>query len=419
MASMLDSFRELASPAILSIVTRQTGESESAIARGFSAAIPALAATIANRSDDHDFMKNLTDLASKAASDPDPLKGISRIASAATGIDTTTPTGGWLSSLFGSNLSGMIDSLGNYAGIRGSSAASILSVCAPLILGYLGRMMRSENLSTAALGERLRAQRNQLASAVPLGFEMPEFFHAPYRAARTTVDETARRATVSRELETTSWGIPMLALLGLLGLGGLIWWAGQKPTEEHARVDVTKSMDRPIGTTGVTAPAPRMPTVDTTGTTGVIVGRFTRALPGNVNISIPSGGTEDRLSMYLAAPTAGRTTIDFDRVMFDTGSALLSSDARDQIDTVATILRAYPNATVTVAGFTDNMGSEAANMSLSRARAEAVAGRLTANGVAADRVHSEANGSKTPAADNSTEAGRSQNRRVALDVNAR
>jgi len=57
MASMLDSLRELASPAILSIVTRQTNESESAVSRAFSAAIPAIAATIANRCDDGSFMK--------------------------------------------------------------------------------------------------------------------------------------------------------------------------------------------------------------------------------------------------------------------------------------------------------------------------------------------------------------------------
>ena len=171
MASMLDSLRELASPAILSILTRQTNEPESAISRAFSAAIPAMAATIANRSDDQGFMKELTDLATRTASDPDPLKTITRIASSgATGIDTTTPTGGFLSSLFGHNLSGMVDSLSNYAGIRGSSAASILSVAAPLVIGYIGRMMRSDNLTTAGLADRLRGHRNQLASAVPLGF---------------------------------------------------------------------------------------------------------------------------------------------------------------------------------------------------------------------------------------------------------
>jgi OmpA-OmpF porin, OOP family len=421
MASMLDSFRELASPAILAILTRQTNESESAIARGFSAAIPAIAATIANRSDDHDFMKNLTDLASRSAADPDPLKGIGRIASAATGIDTTTPTGNWLSSLFGQNLSGMVDNLASYAGIRGSSAGSILSVCAPLVLGYLGRLMRSENLSTAALADRLRGQRNQLASAVPLGFEMPEFFHAPYRAARTTVDETARRATAraSRERET-SWGVPMLALLGLLGLGGLIWWAGHQPTTtERARLDAIETVDKVVGTTGVTVPAPKAPVIDTTGTTGVMSGKLTRALPGNVNISIPAGGAEDRLTMFLASPAPGGTTINFDRIVFGTGSAVLSADAREQIANIATILRAYPNAVVTVAGFTDNLGKESANVSLSKARAEAVAGRLTANGVAADRVHAEGNGSQKPVADNSTEAGRAENRRVALEVNTR
>src|SRR5262245_61036377 len=206
MASMLDSLRELASPAILSILTRQTNESESSVSRAFSAAIPAMAATIANRSDDSGFMKDLTDLATRTAADPDPLKTITRLASSSTGIDTTTPTGSWLSSLFGHNLSGMIDSIGNYAGVRGSSAGSILSVCAPLILGYFGRLMRSDNLTTAGLSERLRAQRNQLASAVPLGFEMPEFFHSPFRASRAAADEGVRRVH-AREAET-NWGVP-------------------------------------------------------------------------------------------------------------------------------------------------------------------------------------------------------------------
>src|SRR5258705_11436702 len=102
MESMFDCLRELASPAILSILTRQTNESESAVARAFSAAVPAMGATIANRCDDQGFMKELTDLATRTAADPDPLKTITRIASSGgTGIDTTTPTGGFLSSLFG------------------------------------------------------------------------------------------------------------------------------------------------------------------------------------------------------------------------------------------------------------------------------------------------------------------------------
>src|SRR5262245_23975989 len=110
MASMLDSFRELASPAIISILTRQTNESESAVSRAFSAAIPAMAATIANRSDDSGFMKELTDLATRTAADPDPLKTITRLAtSGGTGIDKMIPIGGLLCGLFVHNIYCMVE----------------------------------------------------------------------------------------------------------------------------------------------------------------------------------------------------------------------------------------------------------------------------------------------------------------------
>jgi OOP family OmpA-OmpF porin len=418
MASMLDSFRELASPAILSILTRQTNESESAVSRAFSAAIPAIGAMIANRSDDSGFMKELGDLATRTAADPDPLKTITRLASSGgTGIDTTTPSGSFLSSLFGHNLSGMIDSVSNYAGIRGSSAASILSVAAPLVLGYLGRMMRSDNLTTAGLADRLRAHRNQLASAVPLGFEMPEFFHTPYRAARAAVDENVKRVQ-AREADT-SWTVPVLALIGLLGLGGLIWWASHKPVIETSRVEQTQPMtpsrtplpaapeSNVVGTTGVT---PR------TGTTATVPGRVTRTLPGNVILTIPAGGAEDRLLSYLSSSGTGGTVINVDRIRFGSGSAMLTPAARDQIDNIAVILKAYPNANVTVTGYTDNEGSEHANMALSKARAEAVAGRIIAKGVASDHVHPEGLGSEKAVGDNGTDSGRAENRRVTLEV---
>jgi OOP family OmpA-OmpF porin len=422
MASMLDSLRELASPAILAIVTRQTNESESAVSRAFSAAIPAIAATIANRCDDGSFMKEVADLASRTASDPDPLKTVTRIASqGGTGVDTATPTGGFLSSLFGHNLSSMTDSVSNYAGIRSSSAASILSVAAPLVLGYLGRVMRSDNLTTAGLADRLRGMRNQLASAVPIGFEMPEFFHTPFRASRAAVDEAEKRPYVARE--TQSWSAPVLALIGLLGLGGLIWWAGHRPVEQ-ARVETTQPAPvTPVAPepTRAPTPAPDYSTGTTgmgqVGTTGMMPGEpLTRTLPGNVVITIPSGGTEDRLYNYLSSSGTGGTVLSLDRVRFDSGSAALSPDARDQIDNIAIILRAYPKASATIDGYTDSNGSEHANMALSKARADAVAGRLTAKGVQPDQVHAEGFGSQKPAADNASESGQAENRRVMIEV---
>jgi outer membrane protein OmpA-like peptidoglycan-associated protein len=337
------------------------------------------------------------------------------------GVDSATPTGGFLSSLFGRNLSSMTDSLSNYAGLRSSSAASILSVAAPLVLGYLGRVMRSDNLTTAGLADRLRGMRNQLASAVPIGFEMPEFFHTPFRASRAAVDEAERRPSVGQEAQ--NWGAPILALIGLLGLGGLIWWAGHKPVVQQSRVETTEQAPTaPVAPAPTPAPDYSSNATGTTGmgqvgTTGTMPGEpLTRTLPGNVVITIPSGGTEDRLYNYLSSSGTGGTVLNLDRVTFDSGSAVLSPDARDQIDNIAIILRAYPRASATIDGYTDNNGSEHANLALSKARADAVAGRLTAKGVQPDRVHAEGFGSQKPVADNASDSGQAANRRVMIEV---
>ena len=108
--------------------------------------------------------------------------------------------------------------------------------------------------------------------------------------------------------------------------------------------------------------------------------------------------------------------VDLDRVEFASGSSTLTPKSRAQIGDLAALLRDYPKASVVVAGHTDNVGGEAANLTLSRARAETVAKALTNAGVAADRVRTESHGSQNPVADNSTAIGRSQNRRVTLEV---
>jgi OOP family OmpA-OmpF porin len=387
MPTIIDSLRELVTPAILSAVARRTGESESGVSRGLGAAIPAIASTIAGRADDQGFMKNLFDLATKTAAGP-PLDAV---ASSPTGIDTTSPIGGWLSGLFGHNLTAVSDSMARYAGISGASARWLLSIAAPLVLGYIGRLVRSDNLSVAGLADVLRAQRAQLASSMPAGFRMPEVFSAPYEKARMAGD-----------IASKGMSVPLMALLAALGIGGLIWWARQTPVE----------MDR---VAFVEVEPPRA-----VGTTGTLAGTFVRTLPGNATITIPAvGSAEDRLSLYLASASPGETTITLDRIEFDSDSAVLTADSDVQLDNIATILRAYPQAHVAVTGHTDSVGADAANVVLSRARANTVAAKLTADGVQPERVHAEGYGSQKPIADNSTEAGRAQNRRVELGVTVR
>jgi len=79
-------------------------------------------------------------------------------------------------------------------------------------------------------------------------------------------------------------------------------------------------------------------------------------------------------------------------------------------------MKAYPNVHAKIGGYTDNFGDPTANMKLSQARAASVVAELVALGVAPDRLSPEGYGDQHPVADNSTDAGRQQNRRIAMLV---
>ena len=79
------------------------------------------------------------------------------------------------------------------------------------------------------------------------------------------------------------------------------------------------------------------------------------------------------------------------------------------------LIRGYLN--ISLAGHTDNVGTEAYNMRLSKNRVEAVKKFLMANGIAASRIRTNHFGESKPITENKTEEGRSRNRRVEMNVN--
>src|SRR4029077_8901409 len=101
MATMVDTLRDLVSPALVSVVSRQMAESEVAVSKGLNAALTAIFSTVSSRADDLGFMSNLADLAAKSAAGSHPLDAIGALVPSPAGIDTSSPIGGWLSSLFG------------------------------------------------------------------------------------------------------------------------------------------------------------------------------------------------------------------------------------------------------------------------------------------------------------------------------
>jgi outer membrane protein OmpA-like peptidoglycan-associated protein len=103
-------------------------------------------------------------------------------------------------------------------------------------------------------------------------------------------------------------------------------------------------------------------------------------------------------------------------VLFDTGKYSLKPGAREKLAKVAGILLAYPGLDIAVGGYTDNVGSDQMNQTLSENRAGSVRDYLVQEGVATNSVSAQGFGNTLPVASNDNSSGRQQNRRVELLV---
>ncbi len=103
-------------------------------------------------------------------------------------------------------------------------------------------------------------------------------------------------------------------------------------------------------------------------------------------------------------------------VLFDTGKYSLKPGAREKLAKVAGILIAYPGLNVEVGGYTDNVGGDSMNQTLSENRASSVRDYLVQQGVANNTVTAKGFGNTSPVASNDNSSGRQQNRRVELLV---
>jgi len=158
------------------------------------------------------------------------------------------------------------------------------------------------------------------------------------------------------------------------------------------------------------------------GWQGALIGAGIGALAGGA-----VGNYQDKQEKKLRQQMAGtgvevvrkgdNITLDMPgNVTFAFDSAALNPQFNSVLDKVAQTLVEYDQTVIQIAGHTDSTGSHAYNMKLSDQRAASVKNYLAGHGVPGQRMHTIGAGPDHPIADNSTEDGRAQNRRVEITI---
>ena len=420
MTTLLDALTSLVTPATGEIA-KNFGESETTITGGMHATFASILGGLLAKARDQGAFRRIFDFIGSypggtSASDISNVLG----GLGGNGLAATAGTN-FLNSLFDGHTAVAENALARAVNFENpSSATSLFSLAAPLALGFLGKRSRDGGLNAAGLANVLSRERESIVAAVPP--ELTNFISNNAPVARVDSSEWRRASDAGRSYSAPPTNMPRTGrwfwpVAGIAALALLWFTISQRRARVNARenigsavVDtVTNRGGRVVGTAGG----------EVSGAVGGLGAITTKVLPNGVALRVPDNGVESQLVGFIddrARPVDETTWFNFDRVTFGNNSATITPESHDQLNNIAAILKAYPSVNVTVGGYTDNVGGAAANRRLSQRRADAVQRELIRRGIPLSRVNAKGYGEEHPVADNSTEEGRAQNRRIALHV---
>ena len=398
-SSLFSAVQGLLEPRIVADIASRLGDPEAAVSRGFESSIASVIGGLANKVGDGSVMRQIFDLVSGAPSD----LNVSNLAGAITATGSGSPLldagNKFLSLIFGGSQSAVADAAAKASGLRSSSMSTIMSLAAPLLMTVLGRRVREGNMTPTSLGSMLTSEAAGIQRLIPEGVLN---LLRPVSAAASPVRSVGQASLPERARPAWLWPVVGAAVL----VGALLLWL------------IGRNRESPIVTAQV--PEAASGTADRMRSGAAKLGEMISVkLPGGIDLRVPQYGVEGRLAAFIQDPsmTVDRDTwFDFDRLLFDTGSATLRPESQEQLQNVAAIMKAYPNVRLKIGGYTDNTGDPAQNKKLSEDRANSVMNELTRLGISPSRLEAEGYGDQHPVADNSTEEGRAKNRRISMRV---
>ncbi|WP_210422447.1 OmpA family protein [Spirosoma sp. KCTC 42546] len=459
--NLLDLTKGYLSDSVVSQISTMLGENQPNTQKALDGALPTMLGSLIQKASEPGGTSSIMDLVgevmspNRAAGDViTPIGGISGqlsnlLTNSHESSSLLTMGASIIKSLFGDKASTIASSLASYSGLKLSSAASLMNIAAPVLLSVLGKKLADDGTGISGLAGLLSSQSANVQSALPSGLgtllgSIPGLgilgsLTGKASNLASAMNEPAPRivrptAPIYSEDDTSSSGggnrwLPwLLLLLGAAALFYILRGCGkEKETATNAAESVTATVDSTVSdmstiadsagsTIGAAVDSAGNAAIDVTAKLGAF---FKRKLPSGIELNIPENGIENQLVQFIedkSKPVDKTTWFNFGRLLFETGKASLKPSSKEEVKNIAEILKAFPEVNIKLGGYTDNTGSAAINKKLSQERADAVMTELVHLGIDTSRLAAEGYGPEHPVASNDTEAGRAENRRIAVRV---
>jgi OOP family OmpA-OmpF porin len=432
------------------------GEKEDKVKTAIEGLIPTFVGGLMKRASNEAGATTLMNVVKKGNHDGSIIEQIGNLVNNKDSFAQVVEKGnGLVSMLLPDKKSSIATMISQFAGVRNSSATSLLSIVAPIVVGKLGKMVATQNLDKAGLANTLLDQRSILLDETPenlqtkmidvlglstfLSEEIKPVQFAPGGIKANGIPTPpVNKPTEHREVTYSNkdyegeggsgmsipkWLLPTVLIAVVLGGIGYFastydWSSLSSSSVEPDSAQLEQVTNAKIDTTNLTKDSAAVKgdssaaavTVPATTAIGI-------SLPNGQKVDLTEGSFNFKFAKYLTDSSAkANQSFTFDNLNFESNTNTLVAGSEKTVQDLAKIMSAYPRVQVKLTGYTDNTGDSLQNRKLSFKRAFAVKNLLVANGVQDLRIDFAGKGASNPIASNATEEGKAKNRRIEMKV---
>lgn len=258
-ANLISSIAQVLSSSLITRIASSVGLEKAQVDKAMQAGIPGLLAALMSVISKPGGASALTGAVTQQQ--PDLLSNIGKILGGPAQDRVIEGGNSTLNSLLGGSTASLLtNAVGQYAGVGGNLAQSLMGLLTPVVMGVLGQQKRANGLDEAGLADLLASQKTTVARAMPAGFSkylggsgllesLQDNGHAAAEAVTSARSEYAAgsdRYVSSARGSSPQWGwvLPALAALALVGIAWSLWpGRSEQQTATTAPVEKTVTAD--------------------------------------------------------------------------------------------------------------------------------------------------------------------------------